>query len=217
MSAGWTLGPGLAARIAVIPGPRLATPAEQLQACVYPLRESDGTWTFRFLPSWPTAIYIALDEHHACLYTGIVQRGTTEQPEANAIRDRTREHYRDNEPPRGPPYLAPPLGDSPRTRHPTWRSRDMGNPSAQTDGITPDPQEHTAAPGIAPAGRPDDRSGWPVQPVHRSQHPARGVGAHAALHPGVASPGQLRSSLGPRHQPGPAASSGRPALSVRDG
>lgn len=128
MSAGWILGPGLASRVAAIPGPRLATPAEHLQACDYPLRESDGTWTFRFLPSWPTAIYVALDRHHGCLYTGIVQRGTTEHPDVNAVRDRAREHYRDNQPPR-PATPGTTFGSSPSNTGPHAPTSRHGKPA----------------------------------------------------------------------------------------
>ncbi len=99
MSAGWTLSPGLVAGVAAIPGPRLATPPETLQACVYPLRETDGSWTVRHLPFWPTALYVALDDRYRSLYTGKVQRGTAERPGMSALRDRTREHHRDNQPP----------------------------------------------------------------------------------------------------------------------
>ncbi|MFF5393459.1 hypothetical protein ACFY5H_35080 [Streptomyces sp. NPDC013012] len=128
MGAGWTLGLGLASRVAAIPGPRLATPAEHLRACVYPLRESDGTWTFRLLPSWPTAIYVALDRNHGCLYTGIVQRGTAEHPDMNAVRDRTREHYRDNQPPEARHtwhhlWVIPLEHNTPRANLETWETR----------------------------------------------------------------------------------------------
>ncbi|MGA5291584.1 hypothetical protein [Streptomyces pseudogriseolus] len=99
MSEGWTLGPDLAADVAAIPGQRLATSPETLRACVYPLREANGSWTFRHLPPWPTALYVALDDCYRSLYTGKVQRGTAERPDMNAVRDRTREHYRDNQPP----------------------------------------------------------------------------------------------------------------------
>ncbi|MEV5522322.1 hypothetical protein ACWCV2_01570 [Streptomyces pseudogriseolus] len=98
MSTGWALSAQLAASVAAIPGQRLAVATEQLVTCVYSLRERNGTFTTRRLPPWSSAIYVALDEHRRCLYTGIVQRGTTKYPDPRAIKDRTAEHYRNNEP-----------------------------------------------------------------------------------------------------------------------
>ncbi|MFI0813879.1 hypothetical protein [Streptomyces echinatus] len=99
MTAGWTLSARLATAIAAVPGSHLTVPANALATCVYPLRDRHGAWTTRALPLWPVALYVALDEQHRCLYTGAVQRGTTQRPDMNAIRHRTAEHYRGNEPP----------------------------------------------------------------------------------------------------------------------
>ncbi|MBG7704793.1 hypothetical protein HCJ76_43720 [Streptomyces sp. MC1] len=99
MTTGWSLSTALATDIAAAPGSHLAVPASALVTCVYALRDRHGAWTTQALPLWPAALYVALDEQHRCLYTGVVQRGTTEHPDMNAIRHRTAEHYRDNEPP----------------------------------------------------------------------------------------------------------------------
>ncbi|MET7458984.1 hypothetical protein [Nonomuraea sp. NPDC005501] len=98
MSGGWVLGSGLADRVARIPGEYLAVVAGDLGRCVYPLRAGDGRWTVQALPLWSSALYVALGQGRHCLYTGIVQRGTREQPDMRGLRERTAEHYRNNQP-----------------------------------------------------------------------------------------------------------------------
>jgi hypothetical protein len=98
MSRGWILGSQLAERVARIPGPHLAVDASDLVRCVYSLHEGHGRWTGQALPLWSSALYVALDHDQHCMYTGIVQRGTIDRPNMRALRDRTAEHYRDNQP-----------------------------------------------------------------------------------------------------------------------
>lgn len=98
MKTGWTLQPALAERIATLTEPCLAVAADDLVRCVYPLRDRERDWSVKALPLWSSALYVALDHAHRCLYTGIVQRGTDEGSNSKAIRVRISEHYRCNQP-----------------------------------------------------------------------------------------------------------------------